>query len=1049
VAEPQPNPDLEQRLDPIITEYLEAVERGDSPDPKALIARHPELAHELANFFAAEAEFDRLVSPFRNSSPGTLTSAPTVDGSGTTAPGPMGPLVRSVGDYELLEELGRGGMGVIYKARHRSLNRLVAIKMIRSAEWATPDERLRFRWEAETVATLDHPNIVPIFEVGEVTSEGVRLPYFSMKLIEGENLAHARARFRNDWASIARLLSLITRAVEHAHHRGVLHRDLKPANVLLRISAQGVPNEELQRGSGFVLGGSFVTPHISDFGLARRTHAPRGGTMPGAIIGTPSYLAPELTKGHEFATSGSDVYSLGAILYELLTGFPPFQGETPLETIRLVADGTVTPPHKRNPAVPPDLETICLKCLESDPGKRYSSAAALAEDLEHFLAHRPITARPVGRFERFGRWCRRQPVIAGLSAALVLVVLGSLPLIVWNWRRALHQEAIAERRLGETELERDRANQEKDRAIEQGAIAERRRVETEHEQKRANQERDRADDAFTLAYRATADVFRALADDPGDGAPGADRTRRELLENGLNYYRTFAARHRDDPKMRREVAQALFQCGKIAGRIGPHSVAVESYRTAISLLRALVKEHPEDHALRELLGMSLGNMGGSLNVLNQLDEALAAYEEGGAVWAQLEKDRQNDSRPVSEQASAWMNRGVALQGTQDWGRVLESFERGLAILRDRRLDATEPHLMVKLLSNIAQAEDRLGRTEDALKSAREAQRIAEARAKAAPRSEDARLQAAYAARAVGILERKGGALPAARTNLERTQKVLDEFHALYPRVTEYAWNLSFAHEDLAHLAEKEQRPRDAVKELVRAESLMMDLVKREPDSHPNRSSLARIEDHLGQLYQGLGDYEATRKAYLLAKVHMEYLLAHNSPRPGLRFELAQICQQLGAISGDRLRKWPEALAAAEEAAKHYSAMLERDPKDQSALRGLIAVVGNRAIAHRRLGKLPEALSATEERVRLAANNPVRLFDAAGDFAQTYEQASRAKGPDPKVLDRALKDALDALRQALRAGFTEHEKLRTDKRFTAMRDTPEFQALLNEIANPNP
>jgi serine/threonine protein kinase len=343
LSDPSPNADLEQRLDPIIAEYLESVERGEPTDPQDWLKRYPELATELEAFFATEALFDRLVTPFRNGSP--CAAGPRASDAATAMP------PRTFGDYELLSELGRGGMGVIYKARQRSLNRLVAVKMIRSAEWATPEERLRFRWEAETVAELDHPNIVPIYEVGELESEGARLPFFSMKLVEGENLAQARERFGNDWKSIARLLCLIARAVEHAHHRGVLHRDLKPANVLLRISTDGIPNDELQRGSGFVLGNSFVTPHISDFGLARRAHQ-RGGTLPGVVLGTPSYLAPELTRGHEFATSASDIYSLGAILYELLTGIPPFQGDTPLETIRLVADAVVKSPRKVNSAIP-------------------------------------------------------------------------------------------------------------------------------------------------------------------------------------------------------------------------------------------------------------------------------------------------------------------------------------------------------------------------------------------------------------------------------------------------------------------------------------------------------------------------------------------------------------------------------------------------------------------------------------------------------------------------------------------------------------------------
>ena len=370
------------------------------PIPSVGSSATPEFARTNSKPFSPpRLQFDRLVTPFPKQFPRHRAGSgqwrhcdPRTGGSHRRRLAPAAPRglrlavgTRSGAEWGSSTSLPASG----------SLNRLVAIKMIRSAEWATRKSGMRFRWEAETVAALDHPNIVPIYEVGEVVSEGARLPFFSMKLIEGENLLQARERLRDDWKSIARLMGLITRAVEHAHQRGVLHRDLKPANVLLGISTAAVSNEERQRGSGFLLDTSFVTPHISDFGLARRVHHQRGGTLPGAIIGTPSYLAPELTRGHELATSASDVYSLGAILYELLTGVPPFQGATPLETIQLVAGSAVKAPRTINPAVPPDLETICLKCLEADAEKRYPSADKLAEDLEHFLACRPIAARPI------------------------------------------------------------------------------------------------------------------------------------------------------------------------------------------------------------------------------------------------------------------------------------------------------------------------------------------------------------------------------------------------------------------------------------------------------------------------------------------------------------------------------------------------------------------------------------------------------------------------------------------------------------------------------
>jgi len=1013
---------MPDRLDSVISAYLEAAERGEPSDPGYWIERYPDLATELEAFFNSETQFDRLVAPFRTRTP-FVAPRPTVPNIAGAAP------LRTIGGYEILSELGRGGMGVIYKARQLALNRLVAVKMIRSAEWATPDERMRFRVEAETVAALDHPNIVPIYEVGEVVSDETRLPFFSMKLIEGENLAQARERFRRDWPSVARLVGLVARAVGHAHHRGVLHRDLKPANVLLGVAPAGGTNEELGRGSGFALGGSVVTPHISDFGLARRGHQ-RGATLPGAILGTPAYLAPELTRGTELATSASDVYSLGAILYELLTGGPPFQGATPFETMRLIVGGAVKAPRAADPAVPPDLETICMKCLAPDPDKRYPSADELAEDLDHFLAHRPITARPIGPVRRLGRWARRQPVIAGLSAALAAVVLVSLPLVVWNWRRAVAQEAVAETRLGEAQRERDRA-------VAQEQLAESRLGEV-------RRERDRADDAFGLAQGALVDVFRLLAEDRWDEMPGTERAKRQLLENGLKYFRSFVDRHQDDPKLRSEVANALFQSGMIASRIGPLRDAVESYRRAGVILRALAAAHPDEAVHRELLARALNNLGNALAALNRLDEALAVQDEAAAVWRQLRAASADGAEATREQARALLNRAVALQSTEDWARVLEALHRGQSVLTEGGRTAGEPKLMIQFLVSASQAEDHLGRPAEALRDAREAVRLAEQMTKAAPASEDARLMRAHAARSVGNLYRKQGDLEAARTDLRLAQQLLAALHEKRPRVTEYSWNLSGVGEELAALAEAAQRPAEALSELERAEGLLKELVERDSESHPNRSSLARVERRLGRLHQARGDAEATRKAFEQAKTQLEYLLALDSPRAHVRSDLAGVCHQLG-VAYAKLQKYPEAAAVAVEAAKHYRVLMERAPTDVRVRKNLSSVLGNLAIAQRARQRLSEALGATEDRVRLWPDNPQELFDAATDFTRSFDSAARSKERDTQTCDRALKAAISTLRQAIRAGLNDPEKIRTDARFAPLRETAEFQTFLREVA----
>jgi WD40 repeat protein/predicted Ser/Thr protein kinase len=335
--------------------------------------------------------------------PGPTGPTATPDGGNGPEEGlPRGATVRYFGDYEVHSELGRGGMGVVYRARQVSLNRPIALKMIRAGVLADDADLRRFQNEAEAVAQLDHPHIVPIYEVG--THDDRR--YFSMKLISGKSLDKRLKAYLDDPRAATRLVATTAEAVHHAHQRGILHRDLKPANILLDEQDE---------------------PHVTDFGLARRVAADSELTQSGAILGTPSYMAPEQAGGKRGAiTAACDVYGLGAVLYALLTGRAPFVGDSVVETLEKVREHTPEPPRTLNPRVPRDLEVICLKCLEKDPRRRYPSAEALADDLRYWLVGKPITARPVAAWERAILWARRRPAAAALAVvalSFVVVVL--------------------------------------------------------------------------------------------------------------------------------------------------------------------------------------------------------------------------------------------------------------------------------------------------------------------------------------------------------------------------------------------------------------------------------------------------------------------------------------------------------------------------------------------------------------------------------------------------------------------------------------------------
>ncbi|MGL4555319.1 MAG: protein kinase domain-containing protein, partial [Gemmataceae bacterium] len=469
-----------------------------------------------------------------------------------------------VGPYEIREEVGRGGMGVVYRAFDPRLNRTVALKMLLAGGHAGGDERRRFLNEASALARLTHPNIVPVFEVGEHAG----LPFFSMEFVTGEPLSARMARGpAPSPRDAAKLAEDIARAVQHAHAQGVIHRDLKPANILLDA------------------GGA---PHVSDFGIARLVEQDDRMTRPGQVLGTPAYLAPELLGGPRGTVGpGSDVYSLGVLLYELLTGRPPFQGDSVPDVLFQLSFHAPITPRRWRPGISRDLETVVLKCLERDPRARYASAAELADDLTRFREGRPVRARPVGPLRRGWRWAKRNPAVASLAAAAAVLLASAVVSLAagLHWARAGREQA--ERRQRQTR---------------------------------------RALDLMTSA------VFDDLLVRQHHLHAG----QREFLEKARAEYAELAADAGDGPA----AAAASARLGTICRRLGQPAEAEASYRQALRLYEAFA---PDD--VRGQAGAA-GNLGVLLAELGRPDEAGPLYRRSIDLLEPLDDDRAAQTRAL-------------------------------------------------------------------------------------------------------------------------------------------------------------------------------------------------------------------------------------------------------------------------------------------------------------------------------------------------------------------------------------------------------------------
>jgi tetratricopeptide (TPR) repeat protein len=608
---PKVRADREVALDVAYCEFLVRDARGEAPAPDEYAARFPDLAPDLAR----QIEVHRALGKCGSTA---VTMREPAD-EPARHPAHLDGAARVPG-CEMLGRLGQGGMGVVYKAWQVRLHRVVAVKMLRPGAADSPAALARFRVEGEAVARLQHPNIVQMHDVGDLDGR----PYFVMEYAEGGSLADKLDGTPWPGADAARLVETLARAVEHAHERGVLHRDLTPGNVLL--AADG-------------------TPKLSDFGLAKLLVGGDTLTEAGAIFGTPSYMSPEQAEGSAAgAGPAADVYALGAILYELLTGRPPFKAATPLETLAQVKSVEPVPPRRLQPQTARDLETICLKCLRKEPGRRYATAAALAEDLRRFRAGEPISARPVGPAERAWRWARRKPVVAGLVAALVVAVAAGVGLVSWNWR-----EAVAARR---------RAEIQEAEAREQRQVAEERLVQ---------------------ACNVIDAMLVHLAADELAGVPGAERVRRNLLTRAIQTYEWLRQQDDATPFLRERSAYAYRRTAEMLRHLGRTEEALPAAEHALTLQTRVAAEEPDRPEYRADLAACHNILASLLHDVGKAEQADAESEEALAIEADLAARYPDVARYQWELSMARHNHAIRLRLRKDVNGAVEEQQRALEL----------------------------------------------------------------------------------------------------------------------------------------------------------------------------------------------------------------------------------------------------------------------------------------------------------------------------------------------------------------------------------
>jgi tetratricopeptide (TPR) repeat protein/tRNA A-37 threonylcarbamoyl transferase component Bud32 len=840
-------------------ELLVREELGEAPSPDCYLARFPQCADGLRrqkSFRAAVAETGSTVIE-RGRDTGTAGPAEEV---------PLGTWEH----YELLEEIGRGGMGVVYKARDRKLNRLVALKMIRAGSQADAEQVMRFLTEAEAVAQLQHANIVPIFEVGRCNG----LPYFTLELIGGGSLAHKLRGGPLSAATAARLLEQLAQGIHAAHQRGIVHRDLKPDNVLLAEDG---------------------TPKITDFGLAKRVEVGDGLTVTGAIMGTPSYMAPEQalgkTKSKEVGPP-ADIYALGAILYEMLTGRPPFRAESTLDTLQQVLNQEPVPPTRLQPRVSRDLETICLKCLRKEPGQRYASALALSEDLQRFAAGKPILARPIGRLRRLARWARRAPLAAALLGAFLMALASGLTAagVLW-WR--------AEANLSE-----------------------------------ARRQYSRAEESARDARAAVEQMLSEVGEERLKNIPEMEPVRRALLEKAAVFYEKFLQERGDDPAVREEAARSYGRVGLINQQLGHLQESEAAYQQSIALKRQLVEGSPDEPRYRQSLAATYFSGLGHLYLHSQqYDKAEAPLRAGLEILESLTAEYPLVAEYQIDLADCYNNLASLYLEMRQLDRAEKAHRESLTmrdqLARTHPGDAGYQDKVAGSHNNLGLVYRDLGRFDEAETALHDALAIWNILVRNHPRTLSYQEALGLCHQNLGWLYLHYLSQPSkAARALQDSLKVRERLAREHPALIDYQGNLAQTYQALAMAYGRLGQPAKVEETHLKVLQIMENPPLEWPDVPKYRYQLANTYHSLAWHYQAAGKMDKAEQFYDKSLV-LRRQLAEEHPRA------VEYLRTLGQVHHERgmlyatLGQFPKSVTAYEEAIRVREKLVQTPPPNPS------------------------------------------------------------------------------------------------------------------------